>query len=101
MEVRSRVLDGHHGNVGRKVSVQRLGRTLRRRTALDLDGGDVRERMYPGVRPARDCEAVPGGKHLSETRTELAFDGPAVGLRRPAPEPGALVLESESEPRRY
>jgi hypothetical protein len=101
VEVPGRVLGGNHGDIGRKVGVQRLGRAIRRRAPLDLDGGDVPECVYPGVRAARDCQAVPGGKHLSEARTELALNGPAVGLRRPAPEPGAVVLESEFEPRRY
>ena len=65
---------------------------MRRRAAFDVDAEHVAECMHAGVGSTCDGEVGIGGKH-SESVADHSFDRAQAGLRRPAVEMGAVVLE--------
>ena len=87
------VLRREHAEVVRQQPVQRLCGALRRRAGLDLDRGDVPERVHAGIGAARDGKRVDAPVELGEHVPELGFDRPRAGLTRPAAERGAVVLD--------
>ena len=58
MEVHRGLLGRDDRDVIRQRRVQRLGGSISRRAALDLDADDVPQRMHAGVRPPSDGELV-------------------------------------------
>src|SRR5579859_379859 len=97
VEARPRLLGGHDGDVVGQERVQRLGRALHRRTTGDVDGDRVAERVHARIRSARHGEPVKRCVQGREDPANLAFDRPQAGLRGPAAEVRAVVLEGELE----
>ena len=87
------------GDVGRKGGVECVRRTVRRRTALDVNRGDVRNGVDAGVRPAGDRQSVEPWEDALETRPKLPLDRAEAGLGRPPAKAGAVVFEGELETR--
>ena len=90
-----RVLGGEHGNVFGQSCVERVGRTLRRRPALDRDRRDLPRGMDAGVGPPRHREPVPRGIDGGQRLAHDALDRPRVRLPRPPAKARPVVLERE------
>jgi hypothetical protein len=82
-----------------KDGVERLGDAAGGRAALDVDARHLTERMDARVCSPGDGQTCPRGIELVERGTQLAVDGAKPGLRGPAAELGAVVLEGELEAR--
>jgi len=82
----------------REARVERRSRALRRRAALDIDRGDLAERVHAGVRAAGDGQFLSRGERLRERLSQRGLDGRQAGLSGPAPERRAVVLERQDEP---
>ena len=97
MEARRRLGGREHGDLVREARVERRRGALRRRAALDVDRGDLAERVDAGVRAARDGEVLHRREGLAERLPERRLDRRQAGLRRPAAERSAVVLERQDE----
>ena len=97
MKVPRRGVRLEHRDVAGQRGVECLGDALDRRSTEDVDGDDVRQRMDAGVRSAGDREALDPREDPSERLGDSALDRPLAGLRRPAPERGAVVLDRQRE----
>ena len=97
VEVRRRFFRQDDRDVVGKSSVQRLGRALERRPAGHVDRDDVAERVHARVRAARDRETVDRPEQRAERLAYAALDRAQAGLRGPAAEVRAVVLEGELE----
>jgi hypothetical protein len=101
VEVGRRLLCSDDGDVVRQRRVERVRDPLRGRPALDLNARHLAEGVHTRVRTAGYGEPFPGRNDLVERGAQRTFDRPQPGLRRPAVEIRAVVLECELEARRY
>ncbi len=94
VEVLRRLLHRDDGDVVRKDGVERLGGVIGGRASLDVDARDLPERVHTGVGAPGDREHQ---EDLGERPAHLVLDGSPAGLRGPAGEVGAVVLERQPE----
>ena len=92
-EVVGNELRRHDRDLVRESRVEGLRRPLRRRPALDVHRDDVAERVDARVGSAGHGEPLDARERLRESVGEGAFDRREAGLRRPAPEGRAVVLD--------
>jgi hypothetical protein len=98
VEARRRLGGREHSDLLREARVEGRRGALRRRAALDLDRGDLAERVDTGVRAAGDGEVLHRREGLAERLPERRLDRRQPGLRSPAAKRRAVVLERQDEP---
>ncbi len=98
VEVCGHLLSRHHGHVIGQQRVQRLGRSLDGRAAAEVRADDVPQRVYARVGAPRDSGVLCNGEERAQRLYDDTFDRAQPGLRRPAVEVRAVVLERELQP---